>query len=283
MKQQIVDLWRLGRRPVGVDPAIPELNQESGAGVASAPTKEGAPLIRGAASTVSETRAGADDARRQKEFAAARNANCKAVLAGIDSACWQRLRAHWEDKDAKHYHENYLKYFDLERWCPQAVVVAMQAGLTEGPRRRVLDIGCGSGLLLRVCKHFGHDVVGIDVGNPMFMAMCEALEVRCVADMILPGKRLPAELQGFDVITAVSPKFYRGEVIPGRPLDNVWDDEAWDFFLADLASRLHEDGFFFGKFNHNHELSPRMLERATRRQFVTEPGLRFVLPRGELT
>ncbi|HMR33407.1 MAG TPA: methyltransferase domain-containing protein [Geminicoccaceae bacterium] len=221
--------------------------------------------------------------RRQKAFAATRNVNCKAVLGAIDADRWQKLRAKWEDRDAQHYHENYLKYFDLERWCPQAVVVAMQAGLTEGPRRRVLDIGCGSGLLLRVCKHFGHDVVGIDVGNPMFMGMCEALEVRCIADMILPGKRLPAELQGFDVITAVSPKFYRGEVIPGRPLDNVWNDEAWDFFLADLASRLHEDGFFFGKFNHNHELSPRMLERATRRQFVTEPGLRFVLPRGELT
>lgn len=205
------------------------------------------------------------------------------IRASIDQKRWSELRDHWINNDSHGFNHPYIKYFDVDRWLPQAVSIARRVGLMESGRKRVFDIGCGSGLFGYTCKYLGHDITGLDIGNPMFMAMCEALEVRCIADMILPGKRLPAELQGFDVITAVSPKFYRGEVIPGRPLDNVWDDAAWDFFLADLASRLHEDGFFFGKFNHNHELSPRMLERAKRRQFVTEPGLRFVLPRGELT
>lgn len=223
---------------------------------------------------------GGGQARRS--FAAARKKHCADVLAAIDGERWQALRAKWE-ADEHEYSDNYTKYLDLDRWAPQAVVVAMQAGLTEGPPRRVLDIGCGGGLLLRVCRHFGHDVVGIDVGNPMFMAMCEAFEVRCIASPIQPRQRLPEDLDGFDVVTAVSPKFYRDEKIPGRPPQDAWNDDDWDFFLADLASRMREGGTFFGKFNHNHDLSPRMLQRIDRGQRIEDTAFKFILQRGDLT
>jgi hypothetical protein len=125
-------------------------------------------------------------------------------------------------------------------------------------------------------------VVGVDIGNPMFMAMCEALEVLCLASPIERRRPLPAELTGFDVITAISPKFYKHEKQAGRAQKSVWDDDDWDFFVADLASRLSAGGIFLGKFNPNHQLPPRMWRRVMNGRGLGGEGISFVLSREEL-
>jgi SAM-dependent methyltransferase len=131
----------------------------------------------------------------------------------------------------------------------------------------MLDLGCGGGLLGRVAMHFGHDYVGTDIGNPMFMAMCEALGVKALASPVRSREPLPAELTGFDLVTSINPMFYRRELIGGRSEQFWWGDEDWDFFLRDLRSRLRPRGVYYSKFNAEEQLPPglwRLLDRCRR-------------------
>lgn len=179
-----------------------------------------------------------------------------AIRDRIDQDAWYRLRDEWAARETREFNQFYIKYFDLDRWLPGAIVVARNAGLIGSRPRRMLDLGCGGGLLGRVAMHFGHDYVGTDVGNPMFMAMCEALGVRALASPVRRREPLPAELRGFDLITSINPMFYRRELIEGRSEQFWWDDADWEFFLRDLRSRLKPGGFYYSKFNEEERLPP---------------------------
>ena len=180
----------------------------------------------------------------------------RSVREDIDTRRWNALRDEWTARDSRDFNHFYIKYFDIDRWLPGAMAVAHNAGLDRGPRKRVLDLGCGGGLLGRVVGHFGHDYCGLDVGNPMFMAMCEALGVKALVAPVLRRQPLPEGLTGYDVITSINPMFYRREVVEGRFDHYGWDDGDWIFFLADLRSRLRPDGIYYSKFNAEDELPP---------------------------
>lgn len=180
----------------------------------------------------------------------------RAIRAGIDQRRWYGLRDEWAARQSSDFNQRYIKYFELDRWLPGAVVVAHNTGLIRSAPKRVLDLGCGGGLLGRVAGHLGHDYRGIDVGNPMFMAMCEALGVEALAAPVRPREPLPAELGGYDLITSINPMFYRRERIEGRSEAFWWGDEDWEFFLRDLRSRLNPGGLYYSKFNAEEQLPP---------------------------
>lgn len=203
----------------------------------------------------------------------------------IDVERWNALRDHWAEVERQTFHKGYVKYFDIERWLNYALYIARWADLMGTSRERILDIGCGSGMFGRVCIEFGHKVTGIDVGNPMFMQMCEVLGVDCRVAPVYRNQRLPEELNGYDLITAISPKFYLGEKIDGRLEMYNWNDADWDFFLGDIRSRLRPQGRVLIRFNSEEKLPPgvwRRLEHARRfdqRTFTLErDGL---LPKAE--
>jgi SAM-dependent methyltransferase len=54
------------------------------------------------------------------------------------------------------------KYLNLDTWLRRAIRNYLELDLfsDDGGRRRVLDLGCGMGYFLEVCRHRGHDVVG---------------------------------------------------------------------------------------------------------------------------
>lgn len=192
------------------------------------------------------------------------DAHVAAVRAGIDRTRWYALRDEWAARETREFNHLYIKYFDLDRWLPGAVIVARNAGLIRTAPKRMLDLGCGGGLLGRVAKHFGHDYVGTDVGNPMFMAMCASLDVRALASPVRRREPLPAELVDYDLITSINPMFYRREIIEGRSEQFWWDDDDWAFFLRDLRSRLRPGGFYYSKFNAEEQLPPGLWELLNR-------------------
>ena len=69
---------------------------------------------------------------------------------------------------------NYAFIYELlDRWLPGAIIEVRHAGLIRSRPRRIFELGCGVGLRRRDAMHFGHECVGTDDGNPMFMAMSE--------------------------------------------------------------------------------------------------------------
>ena len=61
--------------------------------------------------------------------------------------------------------DEWPKYLEIERWMEINLKRVRDLGLDLGGRKRVLDIGCGTGYFLYICQYLGHDVLGMDVGD----------------------------------------------------------------------------------------------------------------------
>ena len=118
------------------------------------------------------------------------------------------------------------------------VARAVQLGLRAGPTRRILDLGCGPGYFLLVCRAWGHTIMGLDLpGNQIFD--------RLVADLALPRHEsavradspLPDAIGQYDLITAFSIDF--------DETPSLWGEDAWQAFLTDIADHLPTGGGFF--------------------------------------
>ncbi|PZR74106.1 MAG: hypothetical protein DLM73_08900 [Chthoniobacterales bacterium] len=103
-------------------------------------------------------------------------------------------------------------------------------GLDLGGRKRVLDIGCGTGYFLYICQYLGHDVLGMDLDEePGFTEMVELLGVKRVIFRIEAFEPLPDLGHEFDVVTAHMICFN------GHKSDKLWKSAEWEFFIDDLA------------------------------------------------
>lgn len=179
----------------------------------------------------------------------------QSILEALDTQAWQDAKKRFYSRqealsavDAKTYparlDKNYSKYFDLTEYVRVHFNHVRRIGLEKETKpKNVLDLGCGSGLFLAICQHIGHRGVGLDVGSEMYRDMAIALGVERRVGLILPQEPLPQDLQGFDVITAMSTKFDREDFAnPGVP---TWTAADWKFFFTDLAQRLNEGGIIY--------------------------------------
>ena len=129
------------------------------------------------------------------------------------------------------------KYLDLGRWMEINLRRVRDLGLDLGGRKRVLDIGCGTGYFLYICKYLGHDVLGLDLDEePGFTEMIDLLGVKRVIWRIEAYQPLPELGPKFDVITAHMICFN------GHKSDKLWKNAEWEFFLNDLNRHLVPGG-----------------------------------------
>ena len=163
------------------------------------------------------------------------------IIAEIDRKQFQAIEARHAVPDPGDTPEKYLQ---LRRWVDANIRRVRDLELDFGLRKRVLDIGCGAGYFLYICKWLGHDVVGLDIDeSPMFRDITKLLRVPRVIWRIQRQVRLPDLGAKFDVITAHMICFN------DHKTDHVWGPPEWEFFLHDLQRHLRSTGRVHLEFN----------------------------------
>ena len=141
------------------------------------------------------------------------------------------------DIEGEEYDNFYAKYArDLDtNWMRN---VQRFAELKLNKPSRILDIGCGFGLLSRIAKFNGHKVDSIDTPNasPILKEAAKLLNVTKHEFTVKKNTPLLKFKYKFDSITAFQ------IVFNGHTTKDLWDVEEWKYFLMDLHDNLLNDG-----------------------------------------
>ena len=129
--------------------------------------------------------------------------------------------------------------------------------LDRSPPLNILDLGCGAGYFLYICKLFGHDGVGLDIDEePLYRETLQLLNIRRVVSRIEAQVPLPDLGQRFDVVTATRVCF-QYKRWPEKVNRQEWTPEDWRFFINDIRTRfLKPHGRLFLQFNPRPDDSP---------------------------
>jgi SAM-dependent methyltransferase len=159
------------------------------------------------------------------------------ILGTIDRAELERLRQHYP------YRPNARRinaYEDAAYWIGVNVERAQDLWLDRAPPLRILDLGCGAGYFLYLCRLLGHKGVGLDTDEePLFQGTTALLNVRRVISRIEARVPLPDLGEKFDLVTGHRVCFHRitrdekGEWVEWTPGD-------WEFFIDDIRTRFLE-------------------------------------------
>ena len=170
------------------------------------------------------------------------------------------------------------KYLDLDEWMSTNTKRIRDAMLRPAPpRKRVLDIGCGTGYFLHIARTLGHDVLGMDIpGHKLFDEVCGLLQLPRCLHTIKPWQKLPELGAPFDLVSAHMTCFNRYE--DGRR----WGPDEWAFFLDDLQTRLTPTGVIHMDLNAEQDgshMAPALRQffidrgaKVDRRKFRLVPG-----------
>lgn len=128
------------------------------------------------------------------------------------------------------------RFADVAYWIGINVERAQDLWLDRSPALRILDLGCGAGYFLYVCRLFGHDVLGLDLDDhQLFRDTLAMLNVPRVVSRIQPNTALPDLGRRFDLVAAHRICFQR---IGGARSGEEWSTSHWKFFIDDVRSRL---------------------------------------------
>ena len=198
--------------------------------------------------------------------------NLEDLIHAIDSEGFYRIRQRYCVVRPGH---DWPKYLDLRKWMQINLSRVEELGLDYGFRKRILDIGCGTGYFLHICRFLRHDVVGLDIDIlPIYREMMQLLGLRRIVWEVKPFQRLLDLGQPFDLITCFMICFN------GHKSETVWGSAEWRFFLDDLESRLRPGGRIQLQFNR--EINGEYFGQDVRRLFVERgaaiDSLRVTIP-----
>ena len=161
--------------------------------------------------------------------------SARRIVATLDRAEFTRLR------ECYPYRPNARKinaYEDAAYWIGINVERAQDLWLDRAPPLRILDLGCGAGYFLYVCRFFGHEAVGLDTDEePLFRGTTELLNVDRVISRIHPRVSLPDLGEKFDLVTAHRVCFHRITRAENGQW-NEWTPVDWNFFISDIRTRF---------------------------------------------
>ncbi|HEV2965924.1 MAG TPA: class I SAM-dependent methyltransferase [Chthoniobacterales bacterium] len=159
--------------------------------------------------------------------------NARRILATLDRAEVAKLREHYPGGP------NFPKinrFADVPYWIKINVERAQDLWLDRTSPRRILDLGCGAGYFLYICKFFGHEVLGLDLDEqPLFRDTLALLQVPRMISRIDPNVPLPDLGRKFDLVAAHRICFQR---IEGATSGKEWTALHWKFFIDDIRSRF---------------------------------------------
>ena len=147
------------------------------------------------------------------------------------------------------------------------IVRGVMLAIHRGRPLRILDIGCGPGYFLHLCRYWGHETLGLDVpGNQIFDKLMDTLALPRLDEPVRALAPLPDAIGRFDLVTAYSIDF---DELPltGQP----WGMAAWQFFMSDVGKLLRPGGRLFLRLN---------LDKYGLQRLQDLPALHHVLTRG---
>src|SRR4029077_15989671 len=152
--------------------------------------------------------------------------NRQRILQTLDRAKFDKLR---EKNPYRPGSPQINRFEDVVYWIDINIERAQDLWLDRAARSRIVDLGCGAGDFLYVCKFFGQDVLVFDTDSePLFNATIELLNVPRVVGRIERQTPLPDLGGKFDLVTAHRICFHR----IGRVRDGVeWSVADWKFFI----------------------------------------------------
>jgi len=158
---------------------------------------------------------------------------------------WNALRQKYP-RGVKEVH----RFGDTKFWIKRNVERAQDLSLDRGPRRYILDLGCGPGYFIYIAQKLGHSGVGLDIDEqPIFRDILRLLKVHRVVQRIEPGQPLPISSQKFDLITSYLTCFHRIERLADGNW-RTWSPDQWQFFLDDVrGNQLSSGGMLLLEFH----------------------------------
>jgi SAM-dependent methyltransferase len=158
--------------------------------------------------------------------------NARRILSTIDQAELERLRKQYP------YRPNARRinaYEDAAYWVRVNVKHVQDLWLDRAQPLHILDLGCGAGYFLYLCRLFGHDGLGLDTDDDAFWgATTELLGVHRVIARITPQTPLPDLGKKFDLVTGHRVCFHWIT----RDQGQEWTRADWEFFIHDIRTRF---------------------------------------------
>jgi SAM-dependent methyltransferase len=167
------------------------------------------------------------------------------VVGTINRARFEQIYKRYAVKDSG---EDWPKYLDLNRWIGINIRRVHEIELDLSRPKRILDIGCGAGYFLYICRLLGHQVLGIDVDEvPMFGELTHLLGVHRTIWRVRPFIPLPDLGKRFDLITGFMICFNNHKQA------DLWGIAEWEFFFDDLARHLAPGGCVWLELNREYD------------------------------
>ena len=173
--------------------------------------------------------------------------SARKILATVDREKMSKLREQYPFRPGS---PPINRFEDAGYWVGINVERAQDLWLDRTPPLRILDLGCGAGFFLYVCRLFGHDALGLDTDDELlFRGTTALLKVQRVITRIESGIPLPNLGMKFDLVTGHRVCFHRlGSAANGE--QEEWSTADWEFFIHDIRTRfLNPNGRLLLEFN----------------------------------
>lgn len=194
------------------------------------------------------------------------------ILASIDRFELEKLRKSYPHRPNA---RKINAYEDAKYWVGVNVKRIQDLWLDRSQPLQILDLGCGPGYFLYLCRLFGHEGIGIDPDDePFFRGTTQLFNVRRVIARIHPQTPLPDLGKRFDLVTGHRVCFHRiSRRQNGEWLE--WTPSDWEFFINDIRTRfLKPDGRLLLEFNRRQDGSSFFTEEL--REVFLSQGARVV-------